>query len=43
MQRDNIYINFIKFALLQLWLITQFNICFDLESFKRKLIKSYKN
>ena len=43
MQRNNIYINYIRFALLQLLLIAQFKICFNLEFFKRKLIKSYKN
>ncbi len=43
MQKNNIYAKFIRFALLQLLLTTQFNICFDLEFFKRKSIKNYKN
>ncbi len=42
-QKNNIYAKFIRFALLQLLLIVQFNVCFDLESFKRKSIKNYKN
>ncbi len=43
MQRDNTYISFIKFALLQLLLTTQLNVCFDLEFLKKKSIKSYEN
>jgi len=43
MQKDNAYTNLLRFALLQLLLITYFNVCFNFEFFKSKSIYDYKN